>query len=467
MDIRGRSLPAGEGSRKAVHAGMGLFALALPVLSWPAAAACAVAAFLFNWLLLPRILGHRLASARSGGSDRGVLLYPVVVLVMILVFRDGLALVALGWGMLAFGDAAAGLVGQKWGRHPLPWNPDKSWEGWVAFVVAGTVSGSVLFGWFVAVSGALDAAGPLDLSALAGLGATVAVRVGAVAVAPALLAGVLESLPHGLDDNVVPPMLVPLAVAAVIVGEGYAGAPGGLVAAVAVNTACAAAAFLGRVLRRGGIAVAWLLGVLTWVAAGPRGFAVLLVFLLAGTALTFVGYGRKQAVGAAERSGGRRGAAEILAKGGVLMTFAATALISAATDALPWWIVAAALGAAAADTWGTEIGTLWGRRAFTLAPVRRVAPGTPGAVSWAGLCASLAGAVFTVGVAVAVGLPETARGLDGGVLVTAAAVAAAAFLAALTESVLPTLGPASHAGKNLAVTALGPLYAYILLGVLS
>ncbi len=83
----GRRLPAGEGKRKLVHAGMGLFALALPFLTWQQAALCAVAAFLFNWLVLPRLLGHRLTSARPGVSDRGVLLYPLVVLALIVLYR--------------------------------------------------------------------------------------------------------------------------------------------------------------------------------------------------------------------------------------------------------------------------------------------------------------------------------------------------------------------------------------------
>jgi dolichol kinase len=41
-------------------------------------------------------------------------------------------------GVLAFGDGLAGLIGTHYGRHKLPWNPRKSWEG----LGAGSVGGA-------------------------------------------------------------------------------------------------------------------------------------------------------------------------------------------------------------------------------------------------------------------------------------------------------------------------------------
>jgi uncharacterized protein (TIGR00297 family) len=425
---------------------MAAFALLLPFLTWPQAALCAVAAFAFNWQALPRLVGHRMASARVGSSDRGVLLYPLVVLVMILLFRGRMELAAFGWGVLAFGDAAAGVVGQKWGRRPLPWNPGKTWEGAAGFVLAGGAGGLALLLWYDAWRGASAPAG----AALPGW---------AVAALPALaLAGLLESTPHGLDDNVLAPLAVPLVAALAWQGPAVAATP--VLLPLVVNTACAVAAAATRALRPGGIAVAWLLGMTTWLAFGRPAFFLLLFFLLAGLGVTFVGYGRKRRLGVAERHGGRRGAAEVFGKGGVLLLLAAACLLAAPLGRGPGgaWAAVALLAAATADTWGTEIGGLLGRRAFTLLPAREVPPGTPGAVSGAGLAATFAGAAVTVAVAWALGL------LGGDPAGFGSAAAAGALAAAVIESLLPTVGEGTHLGRNLALTFLAPLFAFALLG---
>ena len=68
-------VPSSELKRKLVHIGVGSFALALRFLTPVQAALCAVAAFVFNWQILPRIGGKSMW--RSGelvkGRARGIL----------------------------------------------------------------------------------------------------------------------------------------------------------------------------------------------------------------------------------------------------------------------------------------------------------------------------------------------------------------------------------------------------------
>ncbi len=444
-------MPPGEGRRKLVHAAMGLFALLLAVLTWRQAALCAVAAFLFNWLLLPRLVGGRLASERAGSGDRGVLLYPLVVLALIVLFRDRLELAALGWGVLAFGDAAAGVVGQKWGRRPLPWNPAKTWEGTVAFFVAGVVGGGALASYVLRL---MHGGRPLTAEVVIDNLSWVA----AIAV-PVLLGALLEGVPQGLDDNVLPPLAVPGLV--FLASGSIPFVTGGLVAALAVNSACAAAALATRAMRPGGVAVAWLLGVAVWLAGGWVWFTALLAFLLLGSGATFLGYRRKQAAGMAEGSGGRRGAAEVLGKGGVLFFLAMTAVVHGAfsSPGAVGWAVVAILAAALADTLGTEIGSLVGRHAWTLRPPREAPPGTPGAVSVAGLLAALGGAAVMTAIGGCLGLLFAAHPWRLGLLCTGAA-----FVATVIESLLPSLGESSHLGRNLAVTLIAPLLVLAVVG---
>ncbi|MFN2385207.1 MAG: hypothetical protein ABR576_02800, partial [Thermoanaerobaculia bacterium] len=71
--------------------------------------------------------------------------YPLVVFLLILIFRRDLAIAASAWGMLAFGDPAAALAGKSVRGPRLPWNPDKTWAGLLANLIAGGTAGLLLY----------------------------------------------------------------------------------------------------------------------------------------------------------------------------------------------------------------------------------------------------------------------------------------------------------------------------------
>lgn len=441
-------LPPGEGARKGVHAAMGVFALPLAWLPWPLAAACATLAFLFNWLVLPRLVGHRMASARSGASDRGVLLYPAVVLLLVAVFRERLEIVAFAWGVLALGDAAAGVAGLKWGRRRLPWNPAKSWVGLAAGAAAGWLGGGLL--WvFVASRGWQSPTVLPDGLAWPGLVA--------IFLAAAVVAALVESAPLALDDNVLAPLTAALVLTALLAPwAGAAPAPPpwplwptgatGWLLAVAVNGVCAVLAAWKRVLTPAAIVAALLLGVVTWGLGGVRLWLVLLAFLVAGTAATRVGWRRKEALGIAEGNAGRRGLGNVAAKGAVVL--AAAALTPFADAPLCALMAVAALAGALADTAGSELGKASGGRAFSLPTWQPVPVGTPGAVSVVGTLATLGGGA-------AIGALAWALGLLAGGLATLAAGAGVA--AALAESGFDRR--VGHDAVNLTLTVAAALAA--------
>jgi hypothetical protein len=128
-------LTAGELGRKAVHMAVGGFAFAVRPLGAPLAALAALAAILFNAFLLPRIGGRSLwrEGETQSGFALGIVLYPIAVLLLIVTFARHLEVAAATWGILAFGDGMASIVGMALGRHKLPWNPAKSWAGSLAF----------------------------------------------------------------------------------------------------------------------------------------------------------------------------------------------------------------------------------------------------------------------------------------------------------------------------------------------
>ena len=160
-----------ETARQWVHIGSGLFALLLRVLTGWQAAAMAAFALVFNVVLLPHVGGRQLYRPvdHARGFPLGILLYPLAVLLLTLAFPSRLDIAAAAWGILAFGDGFATLIGRCFtaeraknaqknkfsagfaisavssGR--IPWNPDKSIAGTLAFVVFGSIAGVGLAWW--------------------------------------------------------------------------------------------------------------------------------------------------------------------------------------------------------------------------------------------------------------------------------------------------------------------------------
>lgn len=155
------------------------------------------------------------------------------------------------------------------------------------------------------------------------------------------------------------------------------------------------------------VAGAYRLGALTWSGAlaacavgaavfGVGGWAwaaALLTFFGTSTALSRWRRRAKEALG--YEKGGRRDAGQVLANGGAAALCALTPLLFPAWGAVHAHLVfLAALAAANADTWATEIGSVLGGRPYDLRAGRPAAPGTSGAVSLPGTLAALAGAAL-------------------------------------------------------------------------
>lgn len=216
-------------------------------------------------------------------------------------------------------------------------------------------------------------------------------------------------------------------------------AVGGAAIVVATGQGTRTAAFAG-------LAVA----TLAILGLGPGALLPLAVFVLGGGALTRLGRGRKQAVGTAEGSEGRRGVLHVIAKLGLPALIGLAGLLGGPGRALSI-AYAAALAGALADTAATEVGPLGGGTAFGLRDGRlaRLPHGSPGGMSLVGLAASLGGAAAVACSAVLPGL------IDNGA--TVGVVAAAGFGAALLESIVGGLWVGrelGHFGRNVLVSVI-------------
>ena len=171
-------------------------------------------------------------------------------------------------------------------------------------------------------------------------------------------------------------------------------------------SAIAAGARRARSLSTSGALAAACVGTLC-MAAGTGWGVLLIAYFLAASLLSRHGRREKaRLTGGVVAKTGARDARQVFSNGGV---YTACLVIA------PLWpehiailLRAAALGALAAssaDTWATEIGTLYGGTPRSLFTLRRVAPGTSGGVSAAGSLAMIAGAAFVALIAKVLSVP--------------------------------------------------------------
>ena len=455
----------GELWRKAVHISMGGFALLFRWITPWQAAILAITALLFNLFVLHRLTRRALLreNERGSGYSLGIVLYPAVVLVSIGVFRERMELAAAVWGFLAFGDGMATVAGVLAKGGKLPWNPEKSWAGFLAFVFNGTAAAAFLIRWtqhaVVDTTPAMESVG-MSFLAVGGDAQEFMFLVGACFVA-ALAAAFAESLSTGIDDNI----LVPL------VGGGFLYAAtlvqpvlldaradellGAVGWGALINAVLAGLAYAARSVSVSGALGGFVLGTALYTLGGWRGFLMLFVFFVLGTLTTKLGYRRKETLGIAQEKGGRRGVKNAVANTltGVLFAFLA---VSTASPEIFTAALVAAFATAACDTVSSEVGQAYGRTHLLITNFRRVPAGTDGAVSLEGTLAGLGASLVLAGIAWQVELVT---------LPVAGIVAAAGFAGATIESylgaIVEKLDMLDNELVNFANTMIGALIALV------
>ena len=433
-----------EPLRKTIHIAVGLGAFALKWIPWRYAALIAAAFVAINWLVLHRVAGRRVAR-HERGWDAGIVLYPAAVCALIVVFNWHIEIAAAAWALMAFGDGFATLIGRSMPIAPLPWNGQKSWGGVVAFL---------LFGGAAALAIPMFYDGHPRLEALL-----------LVLVASAFA----ESLPLGLNDNIVVPLVAGGVLAAVGIAPFASSAhPPIAWPWLAVNTVLAILGLVVRSVDLSGAIGGWILGSIIIVGGGPALYVALLAFFIIGSGATLIGYKRKAAEGLAQEKGGRRGAAHAFANVGVAAICAVACWRG--LGLVPLFMGVAALATAAADTAGSEIGQLIGRVTFLPLSLRKVPRGTEGAISLEGTLAGVVAAFLVGAAAVAMAVHHIRPGFTGSIVIdrfhTVAVVTACGVAGSYLESILGginrrTGSPVPNGVMNFLNTVIGALLFWI------
>ena len=147
-----------------------------------------------------------------------------------------------------------------------------------------------------------------------------------------------------------------------------------------------------RHLTPGGAVAQFLLG---WTLFGLGGFpwaVPILVFYVSSTALSRWSLRKRPALHEGFAKGATRDAAQVLANGGVA-GICVTVWFVLNTDAA-YVAGVSSMAAAAADTWGTELGIFSRSRPRLLAGWMETEPGASGGVTWFGTAAAAGGALL-------------------------------------------------------------------------
>ena len=226
-----------------------------------------------------------------------------------------------------------------------------------------------------------------------------------------------------------------------------------LLIALLVTASFAALAYALGMISRSGTLGGLLVGTIVYACLGPRGFAVLALFVVGGSLLTRLGYRGKQRAGTAQEHGGRRGARNALANCAVAVL---CAILARATDSDLFTVAfVASLGAAFADTAESEIGQLFTRAPRLITTLRKVPRGTDGAISPPGTLAGIGAALLTAALALALGMLASPA--------PALLVATAAFLGTIADSLIGDLLPrAGNELTNILCTLVAAMLALIL-----
>lgn len=206
-----------------------------------------------------------------------------------------------------------------------------------------------------------------------------------------------------------------------------------LAAGAFLALAAAGLGYLVRVLSLSGAVAALFLGTVVFGFGGLPWSILLLAFFIPSSLLSLIFKKRKAAVEANYEKGSRRDAGQVFANGGLAGLFVLFHWIFPAAF-YPWLAASAALAAASADTWATELGALSRKGPLLITSAKRVAKGTSGGISFAGTVASLAGSLSIAAIFLFLSPVEGAQSphLFG----LAAALALGGFVGSLVDSVL-------------------------------
>ncbi|KAG8055562.1 hypothetical protein GUJ93_ZPchr0001g32733 [Zizania palustris] len=166
-------------------------------------------------------------------------------------------------------------------------------------------------------------------------------------------------------------------------------------------------------LSASGFAAAFLLGTLTWRAFGPKGLILVASYFVMGTAATKLKIKQKEALGVAEKRGGRRGPRSVIGSSAAGCVCALLSIYNVGGAALAgFWLLGfvASFCTKLSDTVSSEIGKAYGRTTYLVTTFKVVRRGTEGAISLEGTLAGILASIILASVGYVLGQVNVSQG---------------------------------------------------------
>ncbi|NOX38616.1 MAG: DUF92 domain-containing protein [Calditrichaeota bacterium] len=364
-----------EFTRKLVHIAVGVLMFFSPILLEASLPLVLMASFftVTNYLAMKK---GWLKGMESDRESYGTTLYPLAFLILVLFTWENQKVVLIASMLvLAIGDAMAAIVGESVKRpHTFRLvGETKSLEGSAAMFISSTLVVFLTL-WFFPFESSFPVDSPWIALWFAGLTAIVATAA--------------EALSTRGSDNLTVPLFAALILYYLLNHDLAANVQltlgtllGGLVALLS---------FRARFLDASGAVATFLLAVCIFGFGGWQWTIPILTFFILSSLLSKIGKRRKAAYEPMFEKGSRRDYAQVLANGGVAGALMVLYMFFPQPEIYLFYL--AALAAATADTWATEIGVMIGQQPRLIRNFKPVMPGTSGGITLAGSLGAIAGA---------------------------------------------------------------------------
>lgn len=366
----------GEFTRKFVHILVGIMMFFIPILLQSSLPMVLIAAVftIVNWVTVRQ----KLLPAMNGARDSyGTAYYPLAFLILVLFAWPGnIIIIIIAMLVLALADAAAAIVGESLSSpHKFSLTGDaKSLEGSLAMWVVSFLVIAVLLYW-------------PPYQTFPGLSLTSALGY---AVLAATIATAAETLSRKGSDNLIVPLSVALVIyfllthsSADIIQFSLGMIFGGIAAVLFWKF---------RLLAPSGAMATFLLATAIFGFGGWQWTLPILAFFIPSSLLSKLGKKIKTRYDLVFEKGSERDFAQVFANGGVPGIIMIADML-AGNDTFFFYYLAA-LAAASADTWATELGTLVREQPRLITTFRKVAAGTSGGITLPGTISAAAGAAL-------------------------------------------------------------------------
>jgi uncharacterized protein (TIGR00297 family) len=365
-----------EFNRKLVHILVGMLMFFIPILLQTSLPMVLIATFftISNFIALRKGLLKGMHGARH---SYGTVYYPLSFLILVLLcWPNHVIIIIASMIVLALGDAAAAIVGESI-SHPREYvliEDRKSLQGSLTmFLVSALVIFLILL-FYPFLESTLNIDSPW-------IALWFALLVAAITTAA-------EALGSKGSDNLSVPLLTALVLYFLLnhhLPEIQQFTIGTILAGFA-----AIFSYRLRFLTASGAVATFLLAAIIFGFGGWKWTVPILAFFILSSLLSRVGRAVKSRYDLIFEKGSRRDYAQVLANGGV--AGALMILYMFIEQPQIYYLYLAALAAATADTWATEIGTLARQQPRLITTFRSVSAGTSGGITRAGLSGALGGA---------------------------------------------------------------------------